>query len=401
MLNTRDNGEIREGVVAVAVDKEKSSQYALRWAVDNLCPRDTPIKLVHVVQNPGVAGNNDMTQQEQETLPSELLLSYRCYCIRRQVQYEIVILNDHDVARALINYVSQGGIDTLVLGTSSRNSFSRIFKNSDLTSSVLKWGSEYSKVYIINKGKVSATRSASRSAQSMHAVERIQPVYHNLNQQGDPNMLFDELSVVDNDNSFVSSERHSTDSNCISFYENLGSRLEIGSSSDVLKLEDEKFEPLFSTSEPVNMDTMKDLASHERPSFSIHNQVSIEDEMMRLKLDLERAMDLYHTVCKEALVSKHKLIELQDWKEKQEHRMKEIELENTRCKVTNEAPQRLENQEVEKRLLKAEIRAMIESDEKQKVLDVLRQSHTVIKYQSIFHVFVVLFLSYLYVFSLK
>ncbi|KAF1875578.1 hypothetical protein Lal_00006207 [Lupinus albus] len=391
MLNTGENVEIREGVVAVAVDKEKSSQFALRWAVDNLCPRDTPIKLVHVVQNPGslVVINNNCF---------DLLVSNEHFV---KVQYEIVILNDHDVARALINYVSQGGVDTLVLGTSSRNSFSRIFKNSDLTSSVLKWGSEYSKVYIINKGKVSATRSASRSAQTVHAVERIQPVYHNLNHQGDPNMLFDELSVVDNDNSFVSSERHSTDSNCISFYENLGSTLEIGSSSHVLKLEDEKFEPLFSSTKPLNMDTMKDHPSHERPSFSIHNQDYIEEEMMRLKLDLERAMDLYHTVCKEALVSKHKLMELQDWKDKQEERMKEIELENARCKVTNEAPQRLEEQEVEKRLQKAEIKAMIESDEKQKVIDVLRQSHTVIKYQSIFHVFVVLFLSYLYIFSLK
>ncbi|KAK7247595.1 hypothetical protein RIF29_42481 [Crotalaria pallida] len=394
--NNRENGE---GMVAVAVDKElKSSQFALKWAVDNLCPRDTPIKLVHVASPTPNQGNNDiMPQQEPEAPASELLLPYRCFCIRRQVPIEIVILHDHDVARALIDYVSQGGISTLILGTSSRNSFSRIFRNSEIASNVLKWASEFCKVYIINKGKVNAVRCTPRSAQASNAVERAQPVYHNLNQHADPDILYDELTVVDNDNSFISSARHSTDSNCISFYETLGNGLEIGSSSDLLKLDDENFEPLFSTSKPANLDTMKDMSNIEGPSFSMHNQDYLEDEMMGLKLDLKRTMDLYHTVSKEAILLKQKVIELQEWRKKQEQRTEGIELENAGYKAAIEAPQRFaEQQEVEKRLLKAEIKSMIEAGEKQKVVDALRQSHTVIKYQSLFQVFVVMFLSYLY-----
>lgn len=63
----------------------------------------------------------------------------------------------------------------------------RIFKNSDVSSSVLKSAPNFCNVYIIYKGKVSAMRPASRSAQAIHAVERNQTIYHNAT-QSDPDM---------------------------------------------------------------------------------------------------------------------------------------------------------------------------------------------------------------------
>lgn len=40
----------REGLVAVAVDNDKSSQRALKWAVEHYIPRGRCINLVHVKQ---------------------------------------------------------------------------------------------------------------------------------------------------------------------------------------------------------------------------------------------------------------------------------------------------------------------------------------------------------------
>lgn len=44
--NTREGGERKS--IAVAVDNNKYSQYALKWAIDHLNTRDRVIKLVHV-----------------------------------------------------------------------------------------------------------------------------------------------------------------------------------------------------------------------------------------------------------------------------------------------------------------------------------------------------------------
>lgn len=36
------------GLIAVAIDKEKGSQYALKWAIDNLLIRSATVILIHV-----------------------------------------------------------------------------------------------------------------------------------------------------------------------------------------------------------------------------------------------------------------------------------------------------------------------------------------------------------------
>jgi hypothetical protein len=40
----------KEEVVAVAIDKDKGSQYALKWTVDHLLTRGQALTLIHVKQ---------------------------------------------------------------------------------------------------------------------------------------------------------------------------------------------------------------------------------------------------------------------------------------------------------------------------------------------------------------
>lgn len=46
------NGERKEETVVVAIDKDKGSQYALKWAVDNLLGKGKHVTLLHVNQRP-------------------------------------------------------------------------------------------------------------------------------------------------------------------------------------------------------------------------------------------------------------------------------------------------------------------------------------------------------------
>ena len=47
----RRNGEKKDNV-AVAIDKDKTSQHALRWAVDQFLTRGQALTLLHIKQKP-------------------------------------------------------------------------------------------------------------------------------------------------------------------------------------------------------------------------------------------------------------------------------------------------------------------------------------------------------------
>lgn len=48
----RTNGGNKHANIAVAIDKDKGSQFALKWTVDHLLSQGQPLTLVHVQQKP-------------------------------------------------------------------------------------------------------------------------------------------------------------------------------------------------------------------------------------------------------------------------------------------------------------------------------------------------------------
>ena len=47
-MGIRGKAVKREETVAVAIDKDKGSHYAIKWAIDNLLSRGQPLTLLHV-----------------------------------------------------------------------------------------------------------------------------------------------------------------------------------------------------------------------------------------------------------------------------------------------------------------------------------------------------------------
>lgn len=52
---------VGNGLVGVAIDKDKGSQYALRWAVENLLGRGQTVILIHVVHKTSTTSGNSST----------------------------------------------------------------------------------------------------------------------------------------------------------------------------------------------------------------------------------------------------------------------------------------------------------------------------------------------------
>ncbi|KAM0861006.1 hypothetical protein ACQ4PT_046163 [Festuca glaucescens] len=137
----RNGGGESSGKAAVAVDGDKSSQHALKWAADHVLARSQSFYLLHVRRknsslHPAV-GKQFSTSHVQEDIAAsllaqmdlqtkEMLLPFHCFCSRRGLQCREIILEGTDVPKAIVDFVAQHNVDKIVLGSSSRNAFTRL-----------------------------------------------------------------------------------------------------------------------------------------------------------------------------------------------------------------------------------------------------------------------------------
>ncbi|KAL3745768.1 hypothetical protein ACJRO7_014826 [Eucalyptus globulus] len=423
------------GLVAVAIDKDKGSQNALKWTIDNLLQRGQVVILVHVkVKSLPTAPLGSSPRHELD--PKELFLPFRCFCTRKDIQCKDILLEDTDVAKALIEYVSHNSIENLVLGSSSKSGFLRTFKATDVPSSVAKGAPDFCTVYVITKGKITTMRSATRPApmasplsnqihnqlvpRAHHSEPRVpqtnsirgfaramNEMPHKSNDsldfirspftrgKGSNGRLYGEVGTPDTDISFVSSGRQSVDRMFPSFYDNLDGgyspRLSNTSNTDYRQ----GFDAALLAQRSVDSSIVREVSpmshfsqeSERSYSSSSPNMDDVEAEMKRLKQELKQTMEMYSKACKDALSAKQKAIELQHWKLEEERRAEEARLaeeaalalaekEKAKSKAAMEAAeaaQRIAELEAHKRI-NAEMKAIKEAEEKKKVLDALAQS---------------------------
>ncbi|KAK4762039.1 hypothetical protein SAY87_029923 [Trapa incisa] len=434
----RRSGDKKEDNVAVAIDKDKGSQYALKWAVDNLLSRGQKLTLLHVKtkSSPSPSMQNmDMNEdasraykQQLENQAKELFLPFRCFCTRKEIQCNEVIIEETDVARAIIDYVNTNVITAIVLGAPTKSGIFR-FKTTDVPGSVCKGAPDFSSVYIISKGKISNVKSASsappRKPQplnpSVQNIPTAAPVGHlqypnearpapsqiprgvDRSPYGQQNMGDDfdikspftrpanrsyERPSIESDISFVgSSGRPSTERN---FHYMLEGGMEPGRLSNSSDLSYGGMSSFSSggkqsfdiSSQPLDFFSSP---SHDeaggRLSISSRNMEDVDAEMRRLRLELKQTIDMYSTACKEALTAKETAMELHRWKMQEEQRLEEArmaeeaalelaEREKAKCKAAleaAEAAQKIAEREAQKRIT-AERKALKEAEERKKMM---------------------------------
>ncbi|KAJ8526622.1 hypothetical protein K7X08_029099 [Anisodus acutangulus] len=427
-------------LIAVAIDKDRGSQIALKWVIDNLVARGQTIILIHVKVKAsaspfsGNRSNQDASSagsgMELEPQLKELFLPFRVFCTRKDIQCHDVVLEDVDVVKAIIEYVNRTAIEVLILGAAAKGGLLR-FKVKDIPGNVLKGVPDFCTVYIISRtGKISSTRSAARLAPFIH------PLRHQFQQgnvksntvedpnppprgsvSGIPKPVSDipmsnlhsdtlnmkspfthrkgpngkpyEISQPDTDISFVSSGRPSIDNMFPSFADNYDSGATPPRLSGFSDFEGQNFEsmPMGRRSLDIMPSEMSFLSMEgERSSFS-STPDDIAAEMRRLKLELKQTMEMYSTACKEALTAQQKAMELQRWKTEEQRRIEEArfaeeaalaiaekEKAKTRAALEHaEAAQRLAELESKKRI-NAEMKALKEAEERNKVLNKLSNS---------------------------
>ncbi|KAM2039395.1 hypothetical protein ACFX1T_012841 [Malus domestica] len=417
-------------VVAVAIDNDKGSQHALKWTIDSLVTRGQALTLLHVRQRTAIP--TQTTEEVEKAQAKELFLPFRCFCTKKLLKCNEVMIEDKNIAKALVNYVVNNSIDILVLGAPSRSGLLR-FKTTDVPNTVSKEAPSFCTVYVIGKGKISYMRAATTSLsqkaylpnQKQHQTNKASDTNdtqfsHNQQcrawerTQYPPQSQQDEIQIKspftrggasanksyelssDTDISFVSSGRPSVDHMFPSFYDDLdsGPRLSISpeidsrssTSSYSSGMNNRSSTSSYSGHKFIDMSSSPyDFSSSSIESGNSCSQLNFDEmeaEMRRLRLELKQTMDMYSTACKEALTAKQKATELHRWKLEEEQRLEQVRLaqeaalalaENEKLKCmaameAAEAAQRIAVMEAQKRR-NAEMKAFKDAEEKKKAIE--------------------------------
>ncbi|XP_076901898.1 U-box domain-containing protein 52-like [Bidens hawaiensis] len=352
------NDPLRKGtaLVAVAIDKDKYSQHALKWSIEHLLNRGQTVVLIHVIRKTpptdydagGGIDASDATKQLREKQTRDLFLTFHCFCTRKEIQCLDVVLEEPNIAKALTEYASYAAIEILVLGAASRHGFIR-FRTSDVPSHVMKSVPDFCTVYVISKGKISTGKKASKSVpfpsplrekieeqaniyleasvqrKSSFNLQRPEPISpkkpvlpaplpeepetimspFNRGRGLNAKLLCGEFSEPDMDFSFTSSVGGQSFDNRMSAaaamdYDNVDLTPRVSGAADW------SFEsPCYGN----NMGSMFSSSSN-RPS-SVRTGEDTDNEMRRLKMELQRTMEMYSSACKDALTAKQKAGELE------------------------------------------------------------------------------------------
>ncbi|KAJ8632909.1 hypothetical protein MRB53_026245 [Persea americana] len=406
-----DNGLMNFNVTAVAIDKDRNSQHAVRWALDHLLVNSPFALLIHVINKShnqmgygdsyGIQGSPKAERNLADSAEmQQLFCPFRGFCARKGVHVRDIVLEDSDIAKALVDFVANNGITNLVVGTSSRNAITKKFRNHDVPSSVVKSAPDFCTVFVIAKNKVMTVRSASRPLPPLLKHGGMLPHFSpdldhedSLRNRGSwrapvapSSTAFLERRSLER-SEYMRRERPpmtAKTSTTNTSFDEISIRLSRGRDSLSEDLDFQGYASSYRSSD-FCMDGLDHTIVNESPRSPISSQnTDVEAEMKRLKLELKQTMDMYSTACKEAITAKQKARELHQWKVEEARKMEEarlaeeaalamVEMEKAKCRAAieaAEAAQKIAEMEAQKRR-NAEMKAKRELEEKMKALDKL------------------------------
>ncbi|XP_066325283.1 U-box domain-containing protein 35-like [Miscanthus floridulus] len=386
----------RDSSIIVAVDRDKNSQQAAKWAVDKLLTRGSMLQLVHV----RVEANKD----EGDAEITQLFISYRGYCARKGMHLKELILDGSDISKAIIDYASSNAITDIVVGASTKNTFIRRFRNPDVPTCLMKMAPDYCTVHVIHKAKAIQVKAAKAPA----PFTTLPPKQHSQ-----PNIESDASRTSRGDwkktshtSSPLASSRNSVDR--LSAYAKAPSRDRplTGARTAPQKDFDDYIDFIAPPRPSVTRSSFSDDIdfgmSMELPSIDFGESLElssamsmeslscsgdVEAEMRRLRLELKQTMEMYNSACKEAVDAKQKAAQMHQMKVEESKKYQElrnaeeealalVEMEKAKCRAAleaAEAAQKIAELEAQKRL-RAEWKAKREVEDRKKATDALNKN---------------------------
>ncbi|XP_062218580.1 U-box domain-containing protein 51-like [Phragmites australis] len=392
----------KDSTTIVAVDRDKNSQQAAKWAVDRLLARGSTLQLVHVRanNNPNAeAGHGGKDEADPEM--AQLFISYRGYCARKGMHLKEVFLDGSDVSKAITEYATSHAITDIVVGASTRNTFIRRFRNPDVPTCLMKMAPDYCTVHVIHKGKAIQVKAAKAPAPfatlppKQYSQSNLESDAFSRSSRGDWKKVSHQSSPKAN--------RTSVDR--LSAYAKAPSRDRPRTAPQ--KNFDDYIDFIAPPRPSVTRSSFSDdidfPMSMELPSLDFADSLELssavsmeslssagkdaEAEMRRLRLELKQTMEMYNSACKEAIDAKQKAAQMHQMKMEESKKYQElrnaeeealalVQMEKAKCRAAleaAEAAQKIAELEAQKRL-RAEWKAKREAEDRKKATDALNKN---------------------------
>ncbi|KAI5413688.1 hypothetical protein KIW84_058017, partial [Lathyrus oleraceus] len=107
-MSSSSNEEEVSSSTLVAIDTDKNSKHAVKWAVDHLLEKNSSCTLIHVKTKS--LNRNEFDSETKEGRPPteeelhQLFLPFRGFCARKGIVAKELVLQDSDVSSALYDY---------------------------------------------------------------------------------------------------------------------------------------------------------------------------------------------------------------------------------------------------------------------------------------------------------
>ncbi|KAI9196758.1 hypothetical protein LWI28_026752 [Acer negundo] len=156
--------------IAVNGGTGSGSRRAVRWAAENLMPKADRFVLVHVIPAitsiPTPSGDCiPVTELDENVVRLKL-------CKTRKV--ETLVLEGDNPATALLSYVSEAGINILVLGSCSMNCIMRKIKGPGVPTTVMRCMQSSCDVYIVSRqGIISKSANSASTSETRSGIRML------------------------------------------------------------------------------------------------------------------------------------------------------------------------------------------------------------------------------------
>ncbi|KAH1207594.1 U-box domain-containing protein 35 [Glycine max] len=165
-----------EESTVIAIDSDRNSPHAVKWAVEHLLKKNASCTLIHVRTKTLYSHDFEVIPKQGRPPTEEELhhffLPFRGFCARKGIVAKELVLHGIDVSNALTDYIIDNSINNLVVGASRWNAFIRKFKDVDVPTSLVRSVPESCTVHVISKGKVQNIRRADHSQNISNALSK-------------------------------------------------------------------------------------------------------------------------------------------------------------------------------------------------------------------------------------
>ncbi|XP_027902847.1 U-box domain-containing protein 35-like [Vigna unguiculata] len=379
-----------QNVTMVAVDKDKNSANAFRWAVNHL---DNPVIIAVHVKHKNFSHHVTNVFPPDEDDVVNIFNSLRGMCTRKAVMMKEAVVDDADVVRGLLEFANRNLIHSIVVGASAKNPLSSLkklkaYQCQDIPTAMIKSAPDFCSVYIISKLKLVSARSAVRSLSKNLTTPKSIPVPPSPpSPDGGPlrgqiprsraiyEGAAEPMRVIH------ARERPKSAGNGISI-----DHIDIPARPRNWSMDEREISGLGL----MDLNRIDSGISESLPvSSSPQSSKELEAEMKRLRLELKQTMDMYSSACKQAISAKNQAEQIRQWKLEEDRRVEVVrmsqeaalaiaEKEKARAKAAMEAAEearRRAEQEAQRRK-DAEEKARVEAEEKERALSTLAQNDT-------------------------